>query len=139
MRKWRGCYLALMKTVSLLPVVSLALAMLAPANAHAVSTYKNVKVCEHAADKKAPEAAGTLNLDPEQRNLLFVVRDSVRQTIPYQAIFSLEFYMQNHLLRVLYRGHDGQERYLDLDLPRDRQHDVLKSIQDQTGLAVRLI
>lgn len=106
-----------------------------------VTTYKNVKLCVAANQAKAgkPEKIeGTLNLDPDSKNVLFVVNESVKKTIPYGNISSLEFYMANHILRIKYRNGAGEEQYADMDLPVSEQPDLLKKIQAQTGIAVRL-
>jgi hypothetical protein len=113
-----------------------------PASAqNSVSTYKKVKLCV-AADKtktgKAEKVEGTLNLDADSKNVLFVVNESVKKTIPYRNISSLEFYMANHILRILYKNGNGEEQYVDMDLPGERQPDLLKQIQAQTGIAIRL-
>jgi hypothetical protein len=106
-----------------------------------VSTYKKVKLCVSAEQSKSGKAAkveGTLNLDPDSKNVLFVVNESVKKTIPYRNISSLEFYMANHLLRILYRNGSGAEQYIDMDLPGAHQPDLLKQLQAQTGIAIRL-
>ncbi len=118
-----------------------AVSLSVPALAGGVSAYKNVRLVTPASSEKGGKAstvAGTLNLDPEHKNMLFVVKDNVRQTVPYRSISTLNYYMENHLLRVEFRGVAGEAQYLDMDLPSNRQHDVLRSIQDQTGIAVRL-
>jgi hypothetical protein len=66
------------------------------------------------------------------------VNESVRKTIPYQSISSLQFFMADHLLRIIYRNGRGEEQYVDMDLPGERQPDLLKQIQAQTGIAIRL-
>jgi hypothetical protein len=107
----------------------------------AVTTYKKVKLCL-AADKskqgKAEKIEGTLNLDPDSKNVLFVVNEKVNKTIPYHNISSLEFYMANHMLRILYHNGMGEETYVDMDLPTGEQPDLLKQLQAQTGIAIRL-
>jgi len=106
-----------------------------------VSTYKKVKLCVSADQSKSGKAAkveGTLNLDPDSKNVLFIVNERVKKTIPYRNISSLEFYMANHLLRILYRNGSGAEQYIDMDLPGERQPDLLKQLQAQTGIAIRL-
>jgi hypothetical protein len=121
-------------------LLGLTLAVSASAQS-AVSTYSKVKLLVTESQPKAAKVAfieGTLNLDPESRNVLFVVKESVRKTIPYQNISSLQFFMANHLLRILYRNSSGVEEYIDMDLPGERQPDLLKQIQAQTGIAIRL-
>jgi hypothetical protein len=121
-------------------LLGLTLAVSASAQS-SVSTYKKVKLVVAAEQSKTGKAAlveGTLNLDPDSRNVLFVVDESVRKTIPYQNISSLQFFMANHLLRILYRNGSGVEQYIDMDLPGERQPDLLKQIQAQTGIAIRL-
>jgi hypothetical protein len=106
-----------------------------------VSTYRNVKLCV-AADQtrsgKPGKLDGTLNLDPDSKNVLFVVNESVKKTIPYRKISSLEFYMANHLLRIQYRDGSGSPAYVDMDLPGDTQPNLLKEIQTETGIAIHL-
>ena len=106
-----------------------------------VITYKKIKLCL-AADKskqgKPEKLEGTLNLDPDSKNVLFVVNQKVNKTIPYRNISSLEFYMANHMLRILYRNGSGEETYVDMDLPSGEQPDLLKQLQAQTGIAIRL-
>jgi len=116
------------------------LALVIPASAQSnVITYKKIKLCS-AADKsgKSAKVEGTLNLDPDSKNVLFVVNERVNKTIPYQRIASLEFYMANHMLRILYRNGNGQEQSVDMDLPGSEQPDLLKQLQAQTGIAIRL-
>jgi hypothetical protein len=107
-----------------------------------VSTYKKVKLCATTTDQakkgKADKIEGTLNLDPDSKNLLFVVNEKVQKTIPYRNISALEFYMANHLLRVQYKNGNGESQYIDMDLPGEHQPDLLKQIQAQTGIAIRL-
>jgi hypothetical protein len=121
-------------------IAGLALTVSASAQT-TVSTYKKVKLCT-SADKskqgKAEKIEGTLNLDPDSKNVLFVVNEKVNKTIPYRNISSLEFYMANHMLRILYRNGSGEEAYLDMDLPTGEQPDLLKQLQAQTGIAIRL-
>jgi hypothetical protein len=85
-------------------IAGLALAVSASAQSTTVSTYKKVKLCV-AADKskegKSGKIEGTLNLDPDSKNVLFVVNEKVNKTIPYRNISSLEFYMASHMLRIL--------------------------------------
>jgi hypothetical protein len=106
-----------------------------------VITYKKIKLCQ-GADKskqgKSEKLEGTLNLDPDSKNVLFVVNEKVKKTIPYRNISSLEFYMSNHMLRILYRNGSGEEQYVDMDLPSGEQPDLLKQLQVQTGIAIRL-
>jgi|SRR5271157_3206369 len=121
-------------------ITGLALAI--PASAQSkVTTYKKVKLCV-AADKsksrKAAKVEGTLNLDPDSKNVLFVVNEKVKTTIPYGNISSLEFYMANHMLRILYKNGSGEDQCVDMDLPGGEQPDLLKQIQAQTGIAIRL-
>jgi hypothetical protein len=122
-------------------IAGLALAVSASAQNTTVSTYKKVKLCV-AADQskqgKAGKIEGTLNLDPDSKNVLFVVNEKVNKTIPYGNISSLEFYMANHLLRILYRNGSGEEHYVDMDLPTGEQPNLLKQLQAQTGIAIRL-
>jgi hypothetical protein len=127
-------------------VASLALltgfALALPVSAQStVTTYKKIKLCV-AADKsksgKASTVEGTLNLDPDSKNVLFVVNQSVKKTIPYRNISGLEFYMANHMLRILYKNGGGEEQFVDMDLPGSEQPDLLKQIQAQTGIAIRL-
>jgi hypothetical protein len=66
------------------------------------------------------------------------VNERVNKTIPYQRIASLEFSMANHMLRILYRNGNGQEQSVDMDLPGSEQPDLLKQLQAQTGIAIRL-
>jgi len=117
-------------------------ALAIPASAQSkVTTYKKVKMCVAADQSKSGKAAkveGTLNLDPDSKNVLFVVKESVKKTIPYGNISSLEFYMANHMLRILYRNGSGEAQYLDMDLPGSEQPGLLKQLQAQTGIAVRL-
>ena len=118
------------------------LALTASASAQTtVTTYKRVKLCLAANTSKQGKAGkveGTLNLDPDSKNVLFVVNERVKKTIPYRNIFSLEFYMTNHMLRILYRNGIGEETYVDMDLPSGEQPDLLKQLQAQTGIAIRL-
>jgi hypothetical protein len=131
-----------MKTSLTASALLLGLSLVVSASAQSsVSTFKKVKLCVSADQSKTGKAAeieGTLNLDPDSKNVLFVVNESVRKTIPYQNISSLQFYMSNHLLRILYRNGSGAEQYIDMDLPGERQPDLLKQIQAQTGIAIRL-
>jgi hypothetical protein len=83
-------------------------------------------------------ASWTLNLDPDSKNVLFVMKESVKKTIPYGKISSLEFYMANHLLRIQYRDSSGAPAYVDMDLPGGTQPNLLKEIQAETGIAVHL-
>jgi hypothetical protein len=106
-----------------------------------VSTYKNVKLCVAADQTKSGKPGkldGTLNLDPDSKNVLFVVNESVKKTIPYGKISSLEFYMAYHLLRIQYRDGSGAAAYVDMDLPDGTQPELLKEIQSETGVAVHL-
>jgi hypothetical protein len=123
-------------------VLLAGLLLLLPASAqNDVSTYKKVKLCTASDSSKAGKPAtveGTLNLDPDSKNVLFVVNESVKKTIPYQKISSLQFYMANHMLRILYRDGSGTEQYLDMDLPGNLEPALLKQIQSQTGIAIRL-
>jgi hypothetical protein len=118
------------------------LVLVMPASAQSdVSTYKKVKLCVAAEQSKSGKSAkveGTLNLDPDSKNVLFVVNERVKKTIPYRNISALQFFMANHLLRILYRSGSGEEQYIDMDLPGERQPDLLKQIQAQTGIAIRL-
>ena len=59
------------------------------------------------------------------------MNESVKKTIPYGNITPLEFYMANHILRIVYNG-SGNEQYVDMDLPGAEQPDLLKQIQAQT-------
>lgn len=121
-------------------VVGLALAIPATAQ-NTVTTYKKVKLCATADKAKAGKSdkiEGTLNLDADSKNVLFVVNESVKKTIPYGNISALEFYMANHILRIIYKNGSGDEQYVDMDLPGAEQPDLLKKIQAQTGIAVRL-
>ncbi|HTD55951.1 MAG TPA: hypothetical protein VK670_11255 [Silvibacterium sp.] len=121
-------------------IAGLALTVSASAQT-TVSTYKRVRLCT-SADKskqgKAGKIEGTLNLDPDSKNVLFVVNEKVDKTIPYRNISSLEFYMANHMLRILYRNGSGEETYVDMDLPTGEQPNLLKQLQAQTGIAIRL-
>jgi hypothetical protein len=129
-----------------LPFVSLALLaglmLHLPASAqNDVSTYKKIKLYTASDASKAGTPAtveGTLNLDPDSKNVLFIVNESVKKTIPYQKISSLQFYMANHLLRILYRDGSGVQQYLDMDLPGSLEPALLKQIQSQTGIAIHL-
>jgi hypothetical protein len=106
-----------------------------------VTTYKNVKQCMTADQSKSGKAGkldGTLNLDPDSKNVLFVVNQAVKKTIPYGKISSLEFYMANHLLRIQYRDGNGSPAYVDMDLPGGLQPALLKEIQSETGIAIHL-
>ena len=98
-------------------------------------------MCE-SADKakagKSDKVEGTLNLDADSKNVLFVVNERVKKTIPYRNISALEFYMANHILRIVYKNGSGNEQYVDMDLPGSEQPDLLKQIQAQTGIAIRL-
>jgi hypothetical protein len=106
-----------------------------------VSTYKDVRLCV-AADQtrsgKPGKLDGTLNLDPDSKNVFFVVNESVKKTIPYRKISSLEFYMANHLLRIQYHDGSGASTYVDMDLPGGIQPNLLKEIQTETGIAIHL-
>jgi hypothetical protein len=106
-----------------------------------VSTYKDVRLCV-AADQtrsgKPGKLDGTLNLDPDSKNVFFVVNESVKKTIPYRKISSLEFYMANHLLRIQYQDGSGASTYVDMDLPGGIQPNLLKEIQTETGIAIHL-
>jgi hypothetical protein len=46
--------------------------------------------------------------------------------------------MANHMLRILYRNGNGQDQSVDMDLPGSEQPDLLKQLQAQTEIAVRL-
>jgi hypothetical protein len=121
-------------------IAGLALATSASAQSK-VTTYKKIKMCVAANQSQSGKAStvqGALNLDPDSKNVLFVVNESVQRTIPYKSISSLEFYMANHTLRILYRNGTGQDQYVDMTLPGSEQPDLLKQIQAQTGIAVRL-
>lgn len=65
------------------------------------------------------------------------MNESVKKTIPYGSISALEFYMANHILRIIYKNGSGNEQYVDMDLPGAEQPD-LKRRQAQTGSAIRL-
>jgi len=121
-------------------IAGLALTVSASAQT-TVTSYKKVRLCL-AGDKskqgKSEKIEGTLNLDPDSKNVLFVVNEKVNKTIPYHNISSLEFYMANHLLRILYHNGAGEETYVDMDLPTGEQPDLLKQLQAQTGIAIRL-
>jgi hypothetical protein len=107
----------------------------------AVSTYKNVKLCQTSDETKTGKPGkldGTLNLDPDSKNVLFVVNESVKKTIPYGKISSLEFYMADHLLRIQYHDGNGASTYVDMNLPTGTQPDLLKAIQAETGIAIHL-
>ena len=118
------------------------LTLAVPASAQSpVSTYKNVRMCvpgDLTHSGKAGKVDGTLNLDPDSKNVLFVVNESVKKTIPYRNISALEFYMANHLLRIQYRDGSGSDQYVDMDLPGGSQPELLKTIQAQTGIAIHL-
>ncbi|MBT9331782.1 hypothetical protein [Paracidobacterium acidisoli] len=106
-----------------------------------MSTYKKVKLLENTASSKANAAAsieGTLNLDPDSKNVLFIVNESVKKTIPYRNISSIDFYMANDTLRILYRDGSNAEAYLDMDLPKHLEPELLKQLQAQTGIAIHL-
>jgi hypothetical protein len=121
-------------------IAGLALAVSASAQT-TVSTYKKVRLCisaEKSKQGKAGKIEGTLNLDPDSKNVLFVVNEKVDKTIPYRNISSLEFYMANNMLRILYRNGSGEETYVDMDLPTGEQPNLLKQLQAQTGIAIRL-
>jgi hypothetical protein len=128
----------------LLPSFGLLIGLTLPLSASAqstVSTYKNVKLCVTADETKSRKPGkldGTLNLDPDSKNVLFVVNESVKKTIPYGKISSMEFYMGVHLLRIQYRDGSGAATYVDMDLPDGVQPDLLKEIQTETGIAIRL-
>jgi hypothetical protein len=118
-----------------------ALVLTLSASAQNVSTYKNVKLFVTADQPQGGKPAtieGTLNLDPSSKNVLFVVKESVKRTIPYRSISSLEFYMARHVLRVIYHDGNGAEQYIDMILPGGQQADLLKQIQAQTRIAIRL-
>ncbi len=121
-------------------IAGLALAVSASAQT-TVSTYKKIRLCI-SADKskqgKTGKIEGTLNLDPDSKNVLFVVNEKINKTIPYRNISSLEFYMAHHMLRILYRNGSGEEQCVDMDLPTGEQPDLLKQLQAQTGIAIRL-
>lgn len=107
----------------------------------AVTAYPKVKLtipAEQTKSGKVEQREGTLNLDADSKNVLFVVKESVQRTIPYGQISGLQFYMANHLLRILYRDGSGRERYTDLELPGSSQAELLKRLQAETGVAVRL-
>jgi len=131
-----------MKTICASLALLAGLVLVIPASAqNQVTTYKKVKMCVSADKSKSGKAAkveGTLNLDPDSKNVLFVVNDSVKKTIPYGSISSLEFYMANHMLRILYSNGSGKDQYVDMDLPGVEQPGLLKQIQAQTGVAIRL-
>ncbi|GGG98669.1 hypothetical protein GCM10011586_12630 [Silvibacterium dinghuense] len=113
----------------------------AEAPAGAVATYPRVKLtipAEQAKSGKVEQLEGTLNLDADSKNVLFVVKEAVQRTIPYGQISGLQFYMANHLLRILYRDGAGRERYVDMELPQSSQADLLKQLQAETGIPVRL-
>jgi hypothetical protein len=118
------------------------LTLTAPASAQStVSAYKNVKLCvtsDQTKSGKPGKLDGTLNLDPDSKNVLFVVNESVKKTIPYGKISSLEFYMANHLLRIQYHDGSGASTYVDMDLPGGTQPNLLKEIQAETGIAIHL-
>ena len=121
-------------------IAGLALTVSASAQT-TVTTYKKVRLCtstDKSQQGKAGKIEGTLNLDPDSKNVLFVVNEKVDKTIPYSNISSLEFYMANHMLRILYRNGSGQETYVDMDLPTGEQPELLKQLQAQTGIAIRL-
>jgi hypothetical protein len=128
----------------LIPAFGLLLGLtlsLSAAGQSTVSTYKNVKLCvtaDQTKSRKPGKLDGTLNLDPDSKNVLFVVNESVKKTIPYGKISSMEFYMGVHLLRIQYRDGSGAATYVDMDLPGGVQPDLLKEIQTETGIAVRL-
>jgi hypothetical protein len=106
-----------------------------------VSTYKNVRLCVGADQTKTGKAGkleGTLNLDPDSKNVLFVVNEGVKKTIPYHTISSLEFYMANHVLRIEYKDGSGAVAFVDMDLPGGTEPELLKTIQAQTGIAIHL-
>src|ERR1700735_592448 len=124
------CYVGtVMKTTLTASALLLGLTLAVSASAQSsVCTYKQVKLVVGAAPSNAGKAnlvEGTLNLDPDSRNVLFVVNESVRKTIPYQSISSLQFFMADHLLRIIYRNGRGEEQYVDMDLPGERQPDLL--------------
>jgi hypothetical protein len=129
---------------ALIPSFGLLMGLTLPLSAwaqSAVSTYKNVKLCvtaDQTKSRKPGKLDGTLNLDPDSKNVLFVVNESVKKTIPYGKISSMEFYMGVHLLRIQYRDGSGAATYVDMDLPDGVQPDLLKEIQTETGIAVRL-
>ena len=120
----------------------IGLTLSVPASAQsAVFTYKNVRLCvesDHTKSGKAGKLEGTLNLDPDSKNVLFVVNEGVKKTIPYQNISSLQFYMANHLLRIEYKDGSGAASFVDMDLPGGTEPDLLKTIQAQTGIAIHL-
>lgn len=120
----------------------IGLTLSVPASAQsAVSTYKNVRLCISADQTKSGKAGklqGTLNLDPDSKNVLFVVNEGVKKTIPYRNISSIEFYMANHLLRIQYRDGSGAPSFVDMALPGGTEPDLLKTIQAQTGIAIHL-
>lgn len=118
-----------------------ALVLTLSASAQNVSTYKKVKLfvtADQPQSGKPSTIEGTLNLDPGSKNVLFVVKESVKKTIPYRSISSLEFYMARHVLRILYHDGNGAEQYIDMVLPGETQADLLKQIQAQTRIAIRL-
>jgi hypothetical protein len=118
------------------------LTLAVPASAQSsVATYKNVKLCMTANETKSGKVGkldGTLNLDADSRNVLFVVNQAVKKTIPYGRISSMEFYMANHLLRIQYRDGGGTATYVDMDLPGDTQPALLRQIQSETGIMIHL-
>lgn len=129
---------ALFTSFALLTGLTLALTASAQST---VSTYKNVKLCvtsDQTKSGKPGKMDGTLNLDPDSRNVLFVVNESVKKTIPYGKISALEFYMANHTLRIQYHDGSGASTYVDMDLPDGTQPNLLKEIQAETGIAIHL-
>jgi hypothetical protein len=113
----------------------------AVASATGVSSYRNVKLYSHEdpdGKGKPAKLTGTLNLDAGQKSLLFVVRNTVQQTVPYRRITTMGFEMKDRVLRVEYKAEAGQPPYIDMELPSGKQEQVLRAIQDQTGIIVRL-
>ena len=106
-----------------------------------VAAYNNVKLFEQSVSggkEKTKLVSGTLNFDPNHKNVIFVVKESVRRTVPYQSIFALDYYMSKHILRIQYKNSTGKPDYVDFDLPGDHRAELLKQLQAQTGIAVRL-
>ncbi|MFT4113708.1 hypothetical protein [Silvibacterium sp.] len=107
----------------------------------AVTAYPKVKVtvpADQVKSGKAEQREGTLNLDADSKNVLFVVKEAVQRTVPYGQISGLQFFMANHLLRIIYRDGSGRQNYVDFELPQSSQADLLKQLQAETGIAVRL-
>lgn len=127
-----------MKTLWKYCILFLGLTITASAQ---VSAYNNVKLFEQhvsGGKEKTNLVSGTLNFDPNHKNVIFVVKENVRRTVPYQSIFEIDYYMSKHILRIQYKNSTAQPDYVDFDLPDDHRAELIKQLQAQTGIAVRL-